>query len=61
MLGLCWRMLAYIGPMLSHLGGYVGPMLGICYAIYVKIYLPIQFFTIFPSRKAKTMEKPTFF
>ena len=23
--------------------------------------LPIQLFTIFPSHKAKTMEKPTFF
>ena len=34
MLGLCWRMLApwaYVGPMLSHLGGYVGHMLGICW------------------------------
>ena len=24
-------MLAYVGPMLSHLGGYVGHMLGICW------------------------------
>ena len=31
MLGLCWPMLAYVGPMLSHLGGYVGHMLGICW------------------------------
>ena len=23
--------------------------------------LPIQLFTVFPSRKAKTLEKPTFF
>ena len=35
MLGLCWPQvgpaLAYVGPMSSHLGGYVGHMLGICW------------------------------
>ena len=31
MLGPCWRTLAYVGPMLSHLGGYVGHMLGTCW------------------------------
>ena len=71
MLAYVGPMLACAGPMLSHLGGYVGHMLEICWlswayvgeilAVYAQKNLPIQLFTIFPSRKAKTMEKPTFF
>ena len=70
MLGLCWRMLAPCWPMLSHLGGCVGHMLGICWLSclcwgYVRQFklktIPRQLFPIFPTSKAKTMEKLTFF
>ena len=75
MLGLCWAyvgpMLASVGPMLRHLGGYVGHMLGICWLSWAYVgdmlgnlcgkSLATQLFPIYPSRKAKTLEKPTFF
>ena len=77
MLGICWLSWAYVGPMLAFAGpklAYVGPMLRLCWAYvgdmlailglcwgYVRRFmlknLPIQLFTIFPSRKAKTMKK----
>ena len=70
MLAYVGPMLTYAGPMLSHLGGYVGHMLGICWLSWAYVgdilgnlcgkNLPIQLFTIFPSRKAKTIEQPTF-
>ena len=60
-------MLAYVGPMLSHLGGYVGHMLGICWlsSVYVGDMfgnlcgksLPRQLFPSFPARKTKALEK----
>ena len=50
MLGICW---GYVG--------YLGPMLGICEAIYVEKYLAIHFLADFSSRKAKTLVKPTFY
>ena len=67
MLGLCWRMLAPCWPMLAPCWAYVGDMLailGLCWG-YVRQFmlkkLARHFLTIFPSRKAKTLEKPTFF
>ena len=64
-------MLASVGPMLRHLGGYVGHMLGICWVSGAYVgemlgnlcgkSLPTQLLPIIPSRKAKAMKKPTFF
>ena len=64
--------LVYVGPMLSHLGDYVGHMLGICWLSWAyvgdmlgdlcrKKSSDTTFVTIFPSRKPKTLKKPTFF
>ena len=50
MLGICW---GYVG--------YLGPMLGICEAIYAEKIFRDNFFRSFPSRKAKTLKKPTVF
>ena len=71
MLAYVGPMLAYVGPMLSHLGGYVGHLLGICWLSWAYVgdmlgnlclkNLPRLLFPIFPSRKAKTLEKLTFF
>ena len=68
MLAYVGPMLAYVGSMLSHLGGigwgYVGylrPMLWISSAIDVEKIFRDNFVRIFPSCKAKTPEKPTFF
>ena len=68
MLAYVGPMLAYVGSMLSHLGGYVGHMLailGLCWG-YVRQFMlktssDTTLYTIFPSRKAKTLEKLTFF
>ena len=54
--GLGW---AYVGVCWPHVGcvGYLGPMLGICEALYVENILRYIFWPIFSSRKAKTLEK----
>ena len=58
-LGLRWRMLAYVGPMLSHFGGYVGDMLAILGLFWGYVgnlcckHLPIQRFTIFSFPQSK--------
>ena len=52
-LGLCWAVL-----------GHLGAMLGLCWAIfavYVENIFRDNFLRFFPPRKAKTVEKLTFF
>ena len=68
MLGPCWAILgpswAYVGPswaILEPCWAYVGlcwPYVG---AVYVENIFRDNFLRFFPPRKAKTVEKPTFF
>ena len=67
-LGLCWAhvgpRLGQLGPMLAYVGrgcAYVGPMLVRGGAVYVENSVRDKFLRFFPPRKAKTVEKPTFF
>ena len=75
MLGPCWAILgpscAYVGPSWASLEpcwAYVGPSwghLGLCWpyvgAVYVENIFRDNFLRVFPPRKAKTVEKLTFF
>ena len=60
MLGPCWAILgpswAYVGP--SWAMGLGWPYVG---AVYVENIVRDNFLRFFPPRKAKTVEKPTFF
>ena len=61
-------MLGRLGPSWSHVGpmlGHLGAILGLCWpyvgAVYVENIFRDKFERFFPPRKAKTVEKPTFF
>ena len=54
-------MLAHVGPMLAHLGAYVGASLGVFLAIYVETLSSCQLVRFFPLPGAQNHVKTTVF